>query len=57
MKEKVLVAKATWRFKPKTTQVDPKVEPAPNQLAQDFSTQRLDEMWLVDLIHMKMADG
>lgn len=57
MKEDGLVAKATRRFKPKTTQVEPRFEPAPNLLEQDFSTQRLNEVWLADLTYVKTAEG
>ena len=57
MKEEGLVARAARRFKPRTTQVDTRFEPAPNLLEQDFSTTGLDEVWLADLTYVKTGEG
>jgi transposase InsO family protein len=57
LKEMGLVAKATRKKKPKTTDSAHGFQVADNLLMRDFRTTRRDEVWLVDLSYLATREG
>jgi transposase InsO family protein len=47
--------KRKWR--PQTTRRDPRVTPAPNRLAQDFSAAQPNRKWVTDITYIETAEG
>ena len=57
MKEEGIVPKQVKKWHPRTTQSDEKHEKAPNILAQDFSAERANQKWVVDITYIATKEG
>jgi len=57
MKEEEMVLKQVSKWHPKTTQADEKHEKPPNLLDQDFSAERPNQKWVVDITYIATKEG
>jgi putative transposase len=57
MRELGLKSRIPRAFTPTTTQADPTKQPAPNQLAQDFTAQAPNRKWVTDITYLHTAEG
>jgi putative transposase len=57
MKEEGMVPKQVSKWHPQTTQADEKHEKAPNILDQDFSAERPNQKWVVDITYIATKEG
>jgi putative transposase len=57
MRELGLESRISRVFTPTTTQADPTKQPAPNQLAQDFTAEAPNRKWVTDITYLPTAEG
>ena len=57
MRELGLKSRIAKAFTPTTTQSDPSKQPAPNQLAQDFTATAPNRKWVTDITYLATAEG
>jgi putative transposase len=57
MRELGLKSRVSKAFKPTTTQSDPTKQPAPNELAQDFTAAAPNRKWVTDITYLATAEG
>ena len=57
MRELGLKSRIAKAFTPTTTQSDPSQQPAPNQLAQDFTATAPNRKWVTDITYLATAEG
>jgi putative transposase len=57
MRELGLKSRISRAFAPTTTQADPTKQPAPNQLAQDFTAAAPNRKWVTDITYLPTAEG
>jgi putative transposase len=57
MRELGLKSRISRAFTPTTTQSDPTKQPAPNQLAQDFTAAAPNRKWVTDITYLPTAEG
>jgi len=57
MRELGLKSRISRAFTPTTTQADPTKQPAPNQLAQDFTATAPNRKWVTDITYLPTAEG
>ena len=57
MRELGLKSRISRVFTPTTTQADPTKQPAPNQLAQDFTATAPNRKWVTDITYLPTAEG
>ncbi len=57
MREEGQTARQTKRWHPRTTKADANNEKAPNLLEQEFSAQRPNEKWVVDITYIATQEG
>jgi putative transposase len=57
MRELGLKSRISRAFTPTTTQADPTKQPAPNQLAQDFTAVAPNRKWVTDITYLPTAEG
>ena len=57
MRELGLKSRISRTFTPTTTQADPTKQPAPNQLAQDFTATAPNRKWVTDITYLPTAEG
>jgi putative transposase len=57
MRELGLKSRISRAFTPTTTQADPTKQPAPNQLAQDFTAKAPNRKWVTDITYLPTAEG
>jgi putative transposase len=57
MREMGLKSKVSKRFKPATTVTDPKRQPAPNVLNQDFVADAPNQKWVADITYLPTRTG
>ena len=57
MRELGLKSRISRAFTPTTTQADPTKQPAPNQLAQDFTAEAANRKWVTDITYLPTAEG
>lgn len=57
MRELGLKSRISRAFTPTTTQADPTKQPAPNQLAQDFTATAPNRKWVTDITYLPTAQG
>jgi len=57
MREMGLKSKVSKRFKPATTVADPKRQPAPNVLNQDFTADAPNRKWVADITYLSTRSG
>jgi len=57
MRELGLQSRIARAFTPTTTQADPTKQPAPNQLAQDFTATAPNRKWVTDITYLPTAEG
>jgi putative transposase len=57
MRELGLKSRISRAFTPTTTQADPTKQPAPNQLAQNFTATAPNRKWVTDITYLPTADG
>jgi putative transposase len=57
MRELGLQSRLSRAFTPTTTQADPTKQPAPNQLAQDFTAEAPNRKWVTDITYLPTAEG
>jgi len=57
MRELGLKSRIPRAFTPTTTQADPTKQPAPNQLAQDFTAEAPNRKWVTDITYLPTAEG
>ena len=57
MREMGLKSCISRAFTPTTTQADPTQQPAPNQLAQDFTAPAPNRKWVTDITYLPTAEG
>lgn len=57
MRELGLKSRVSKTFTPTTTQSDPTKQPAPNQLAQDFTATAPNRKWVTDITYLATAEG
>ncbi|MBC8036571.1 MAG: IS3 family transposase [Rhizobiales bacterium] len=57
MRELGLKSRISRAFTPTTTQADPAKQPAPNQLAQDFTATAPNRKWVTDITYLPTAEG
>ncbi len=57
MREMGLKSRIPRAFTPTTTQADPMKQPAPNQLAQDFTSKAPNRKWVTDITYLPTAEG
>jgi putative transposase len=57
MRELGLQSRISRAFTPTTTQADPTKQPAPNQLAQDFTAEAPNRKWVTDITYLPTAEG
>ena len=57
MRELGLKSRVSKAFTPTTTQSDPTKQPAPNQLAQDFTATAPNRKWVTDITYLPTAEG
>jgi putative transposase len=57
MRELGLKSRISRAFTPTTTQADPTKQPAPNQLAQDFTAAAPNRKWVTDITYLPTAEG
>ena len=57
MREEGLRAKSKRRWRPRTTQSDPKLAVAPNLLAQVPKPGALDQVWVSDITYLPTREG
>jgi putative transposase len=57
MRELGLKSRVSKSFTPTTTQSDPTKQPAPNQLAQDFTATAPNRKWVTDITYLATAEG
>jgi putative transposase len=57
MRELGLQSRISRAFTPTTTQADPTKQPAPNQLAQDFTATAPNRKWVTDITYLPTAEG
>jgi putative transposase len=57
MRELGLQSRISRAFTPTTTQADPTKQPAPNQLAQDFTAAAPNRKWVTDITYLPTAAG
>jgi putative transposase len=57
MRELGLKSRISRAFTPTTTQADPTKQPAPNQLAQDFTAEAPNRKWVTDITYLPTAEG
>ena len=57
MRELGLKSRVSKAFRPTTTQSDPTKQPAPNQLAQDFTATAPNRKWVTDITYLATAEG
>jgi putative transposase len=57
MRELGLQSRISRAFTPTTTQADPTKQPAPNQLAQDFTAAAPNRKWVTDITYLPTAEG
>jgi putative transposase len=57
MRELGLKSRVSKAFTPTTTQSDPTKQPAPNQLAQDFTATAPNRKWVTDITYLATAEG
>jgi putative transposase len=57
MREEGLRAKCKRRFRPRTTQSDPKLSAAPNLLAQIPKPGGADQVWVSDITYLPTEEG
>ena len=57
MRELGLKSRVSKTFTPTTTQSDPTQQPAPNELAQDFTAAAPNRKWVTDITYLATAEG
>jgi putative transposase len=57
MRELGLKSRISRAFTPTTTLADPTKQPAPNQLAQDFTAEAPNRKWVTDITYLATAEG
>src|SRR6476659_5645276 len=57
MRELGLKSRIAKAFTPTTTHFDPTKQPAPNQLAQDFTAAAPNRKWVTDITYLATAEG
>jgi putative transposase len=57
MRELGLKSRVSKAFTPTTTQSDPTKQPAPNELAQDFTATAPNRKWVTDITYLATAEG
>ena len=57
MREMSLQSRVAKSFTPTTTQSDPTKQPAPNELAQDFTATAPNRKWVTDITYLATAAG
>ena len=57
MRELGLKSRVSRAFTPTTTQSDPTQQPAPNELAQDFTATAPNRKWVTDITYLATAQG
>lgn len=57
MRELGLKSRIAKAFTPTTTQSDPSKQPAPNELAQDFTATAPNRKWVTDITYLATAEG
>ncbi len=57
MRELGLKSRTVQAFTPTTTQSDPTKQPAPNELAQDFTAAAPNRKWVTDITYLATAEG
>src|SRR2546421_5764756 len=57
MRELGLKSRISRAFTPTTTRADPTKQPAPNQLAQDFTATAPNRKWVTDITYLPTAAG
>jgi len=57
MRELGLKSRISRAFTPTTTRADPTKQPAPNQLAQDFTATAPNRKWVTDITYLPTAEG
>jgi putative transposase len=57
MRELGLKSRVARGFTPTTTQADPTKQPAPNQLAQDFTAAAPNRKWVTDITYLPTDEG
>jgi len=57
MREMGLKSRVSRRFKPATTVTDPKRQPAPNVLDQDFTAMAPNQKWVADITYLPTKSG
>ena len=57
MRELGLKSRVSKAFTPTTTQSDPSKQPAPNELAQDFTAAAPNRKWVTDITYLATAEG
>ena len=57
MRELGLKSRIAKSFTPTTTQSDPTKQPAPNELAQDFTATAPNRKWVTDITYLATAEG
>ena len=57
MREMGLKSRVSKRFKPTTTVADPKRQPAPNVLNQDFTATAPNQKWVADITYLPTKTG
>jgi len=57
MRELGLKSRIAKSFTPTTTQSDPTKQPAPNELAQDFTAPAPNRKWVTDITYLATAEG
>jgi len=57
MRELGLKSRVSKTFTPTTTQSDPTKQPAPNELAQDFTATAPNRKWVTDITYLATAEG
>jgi putative transposase len=57
MRELGLKSRISRAFTPTTTQADPTKQPAPNQLAQNFTATAPNRKWVTDITYLPTAEG
>jgi len=57
MREQGLKARSKRRFKPRTTQADPRLAVSPNWLRQVPRPDRIDQVWVSDITYLPTREG
>ena len=57
MRELGLKSRVSKSFTPTTTQSDPTKQPAPNELAQDFTATAPNRKWVTDITYLATTEG